>query len=74
MVVEWAKWNKIINEHFVPLTQCFDRYVILYGSRGSSKSDYVSKQLILIALVTRILSVFFTVKRTTRFRNQAMKQ
>lgn len=46
MVVEWANWNKIINEHFVPLTQCFDRYVILYGSRGSSKSDYVSKQLI----------------------------
>ncbi len=44
--IHWPKWNKIINEKFVSLTKCTDRYVILYGSRGSSKSDYVAKQLI----------------------------
>jgi phage terminase large subunit len=45
MVVKWP-WSKLINTRFIPLTQCIDRYVILYGSRGSSKSDYVAKQLI----------------------------
>jgi phage terminase large subunit len=44
--VIWPKWNKIINQKFVSLTKCQDRYVILYGSRGSSKSDYIAKQLI----------------------------
>lgn len=44
--VVWPKWRKIINDKFVPLTKCFDRYVILYGSRGSSKSDYIAKQLV----------------------------
>lgn len=44
--VVWPKWRKIINDKFVPLTKCKDRYVILYGSRGSSKSDYVAKQLV----------------------------
>ena len=46
MTVEWSKWSEIINKRFVDLTKCTDRYMILYGSRGSSKSDYVSKQLI----------------------------
>lgn len=44
--VIWPKWSKLINEKFVPLTQCNDRFKILYGSRGSSKSDYVAKQLV----------------------------
>jgi phage terminase large subunit len=44
--VNWPKWRTLINDKFVPLTKCTDRYVILYGSRGSSKSDYVAKQLI----------------------------
>jgi phage terminase large subunit len=48
--VIWPKWSKIINEKFVLLTKCVDRYVILYGSRGSSKSDYVAKQLVLNCL------------------------
>lgn len=46
MNVVWPPWNKIINDKFVPLTRINDRFVILYGSRGSSKSDYVAKQLI----------------------------
>ena len=44
--VIWPKWRKIINDKFVPLTKCIDRYIILYGSRGSGKSDYVAKQLV----------------------------
>lgn len=45
--VQWPKkWRYIINDKFVPLTKIFDRYVILYGSRGSSKSDYIAKQLV----------------------------
>ena len=48
--VYWPEWNKIINEKFIPLTKCDDRFVILYGSRGSSKSDYIAKRLILNCL------------------------
>jgi phage terminase large subunit len=44
--VKWAQWHKLINQKFIPLTKIRDRYVILYGSRGSSKSDYVAKQLV----------------------------
>lgn len=44
--VKWPTWEKLINKKFVPLTKCKDRYVILYGSRGSSKSDYIAKQLV----------------------------
>jgi phage terminase large subunit len=39
-------WRKLINEHFIPLIPNKDRYLILYGSRGSSKSDMVAKKLI----------------------------
>src|SRR6187549_405429 len=51
--VVWPKWQKLINERFVILTKCIDRYVILYGSRGSSKSDYVAKQLVYNCLTHR---------------------
>lgn len=44
--IVWPKWRKIINEKFVGLTKCIDRYIILYGSRGSGKSDYIAKQLV----------------------------
>lgn len=44
--VEWGKWSRLINKKFIPLTEVTDRFVILYGSRGSSKSDYIAKQLI----------------------------
>ncbi|CAB4136156.1 XtmB Phage terminase large subunit [uncultured Caudovirales phage] len=46
MTVNWPKWNKLINERFVDLTNNTDRYLILYGGRGSSKSDFTSKLLI----------------------------
>jgi PBSX family phage terminase large subunit len=53
MTIEWPKWNRIINERFVELNKCFDRYLILYGSRGSSKSDYTAKRLILFCLTNK---------------------
>lgn len=46
MTINWPRWNKIINDHFVPLTNNTDRYLILYGSRGSSKSDFAAKMLV----------------------------
>jgi PBSX family phage terminase large subunit len=46
MEIIFPKWNKIINEAFVPLTKCEDRYLIMYGSRGSSKSDFATKILV----------------------------
>jgi hypothetical protein len=51
--VQWPKWRKIINDKFVPLTKCLDRFMILYGSRGSGKSDYVAKQLVYNCLTDR---------------------
>lgn len=44
MKINWD-W-RIVNKAFRPLIGNRDRYVILYGGRGSSKSDYAAKQLI----------------------------
>lgn len=46
MIIEWPKWDKIINNSFVPYIKNTDRYLILIGGRGSSKSDFASKKLI----------------------------
>lgn len=46
MTINWCKWDKIINTHFIPLLECKDRYVIMYGGRGSSKSNFEAKKLI----------------------------
>lgn len=44
MNVEWD-WD-IVNPAFKPLIDNHDRYKILYGGRGSSKSDFAAKELI----------------------------
>ncbi|MGN7818798.1 PBSX family phage terminase large subunit [Chitinophaga sp. 22536] len=44
--VVWAKWRSIINQKFLRLVKCRDRFIILYGSRGSSKSDFIAKKLV----------------------------
>ena len=44
MKIEW-NWN-IVNTAFYPLIGNKDRYLILYGGRGSSKSDFAAKKLI----------------------------
>lgn len=48
--VNWPKWGRIINIKFEPLVDNWDRYLILYGSRGSSKSDFVAKKLVFMCL------------------------
>src|SRR5688500_14449015 len=44
--VNWCEWEDIINKAFVPLVDNRDRYLIMYGGRGSSKSDFAAKKLI----------------------------
>lgn len=39
-----------MNEKFVPLLDCKDRWMILYGSRASSKSTFVAQMLVLRCL------------------------
>jgi phage terminase large subunit len=46
MTVEFPKWNKLINDRFVPLINNKDRYLICYGGRGSAKSNFAAKKLI----------------------------
>jgi PBSX family phage terminase large subunit len=50
IIVKWCEWEKIINKAFNEVRKKIDqfryRYVILYGGRGSSKSDFVAKFLI----------------------------
>lgn len=46
MKVILPAWNKTINEAFIPLIGNQDRYVICYGGRGSSKSQWAAKKLI----------------------------
>jgi phage terminase large subunit len=44
--INWPKWDRVINERFVPLISNQDRYLICWGGRGSSKSVFAAKKLI----------------------------
>ena len=46
--INWTNdtWKGIANERFLPLVNDTSRYLLLYGGRGSSKSDFVSKLII----------------------------
>jgi phage terminase large subunit len=44
--VKWCEWLDIINPSFLPLIENKDRYLIMYGGRGSSKSDFAAKKII----------------------------
>lgn len=44
--VKWCDWEDLINEVFIPYIENKDRYLIFYGGRGSSKSDFAAKKLI----------------------------
>ncbi len=46
MKVVLPPWRQLINERFIPLMSNVDRYLILYGGRGSGKSDAIAKKLI----------------------------
>lgn len=40
MIVQWCDWSKLINKSFEHLIHNTDRYLIMYGGRGSSKSMF----------------------------------
>jgi len=44
--VNWPEWNTLVNDAFIPFLENRDRYLVLYGGRGSSKSDFAAKKLI----------------------------
>lgn len=46
MNVNLPAWKFLINLLFIPLMYNTDRYLILYGGRGSGKSDAIAKKLI----------------------------
>jgi len=46
ITIQWCEWEDIVNKRFLELIENRDRYIIQYGSRGSSKSDFTSKKLI----------------------------
>lgn len=46
MEIIFPPLRKIINDSFVPLFHNHDRYLLLWGGRGSSKSNFTAKKLI----------------------------
>lgn len=44
--INWPQWDKVLNKRFVPLIDNQDRYLLLWGGRGSSKSVFAAKKLI----------------------------
>lgn len=40
MVVQWCDWSSLVNKSFEHLIDNADRYLIMYGGRGSSKSMF----------------------------------
>ncbi len=44
--IEWPPWRELVNKKFVPLIDNEDRYLILWGGRGSSKSVFAAKKLV----------------------------
>lgn len=46
MKIVLPPWSKVINTAFIPLIKNEDRYLILWGGRGSSKSLFAAKKLI----------------------------
>ena len=53
ITVKWSNWNELINDIFIPLIHNKDRYLILYGSRGSSKSSFVVRKLLFRCLTEK---------------------
>jgi len=44
--IEWPPWSELVNKRFVSLIHNQDRYLILWGGRGSSKSVFTAKKLV----------------------------
>jgi phage terminase large subunit len=48
--VQFPPWEDLINEKFIPLIENKSRVLVLYGGRGSSKSNFVSKKIVYMML------------------------
>jgi hypothetical protein len=51
--INWPRWDKIVNPRFIPLIENKDRYLLLWGGRGSSKSVFAAKKLIFRCLTEK---------------------
>jgi phage terminase large subunit len=51
--INWPPWAKVVNERFIPLIGNKDRYLLLWGGRGSSKSVFAAKKLIFRCLTEK---------------------
>lgn len=71
--IVWPEWNKMINDSFIPLVDNTDRYMILYGGRGSAKSNFVAKLLIYRALTEKYFRCILIRKTYTSIRNSQYK-
>jgi len=67
--VQWPAWKKIVNEAFIPLVHNRDRYLIMYGGRGSGKSDFTAKLLIFRALTEPYFRIILARKHYASVRN-----
>jgi len=50
IVIDFPPLDKIINDKFKPIWRNKDRYLLLYGSRGSSKSSFAARKKIVDCL------------------------
>ena len=58
-------WTDLVNDHFKPLIDNDSRYLVLVGGRGSSKSDFVAKQLILRCMTEKYFR-YVLIRKTYR--------
>lgn len=71
--IVWPEWSKMINKSFIPLVNNRDRYLILYGGRGSAKSNFVAKLLIYRALTEKYFRCILIRQTYTSIRNSQFK-
>jgi len=71
--IDWPEWSRMINDSFIPLVHNRDRYLILYGGRGSSKSNMVAKLLIYRCLTDPYFRFILTRKYYNTIRNSSYK-
>ena len=73
IIIKVPKLNKLINDKFIPLWDNKDRYLILYGSRGSSKSDFVAKNIIFRMLTHKFFRCVCIRKTEKTIRGSVLK-
>lgn len=67
--IGWPKWDKLVNPSFIPTIYNTDRYLILWGGRGSSKSDAITKKLIYRCLFAKYFRYLLVRKNYNTVKN-----